>query len=72
MEKILVECELLPATNKLVGIAQLLDCGADNTEHIDESGFIGISAILFSIVDEISAICYDVNKRITDQVKEVR
>jgi len=71
MEKIEVEMELLPATNKLVGLAQLLDCGADNTGQMDESGFIGLSAILLSIVDEISHISYELNKRIADQVKGV-
>ena len=67
MEEIRVECELLPATNKLVGLAQLLDCGADNTEQMDASGFIGLSVMLFSIVNEISDICEDLNRRISGQ-----
>ena len=63
MEKVQFDLEFIDPTDALTAMAQMLGCGAGNCDKFDESGMIGASKILHSIVHDIHVICEDLNER---------
>ena len=70
-EEISVARDMLTPINKLTAISQLFDCAMDGTrlEKLDEVGFLGVSYLLETIVNEIIYISNDLDGHITELEK---